>query len=73
MTPRNDHHLSPDAAEGVASATKHGFMYTLRKSLSTISLSSRRSAETVGSNTRDLRKQPQVRPWDGRLGGRSQG
>jgi hypothetical protein len=72
MTPRSDQHLSPDAAEGVTSATKHGFMYTLRKSLSSISLSSRRSADTVDPNTSDPRKQPQVRSWDG-LGGRSQG
>lgn len=73
MTPPSSQHLLPNAAEGVSPATKHGFMYTLRKSLSSISLSSRKSADTVGSNTSGLRKQPQVCSFsDGRLGDRPQ-
>lgn len=73
MTPRSNQHLSPDAAEGVSPGTKHGFMHTLRKSLSSISLSSRKSSDNVDSNASDLPKQPQVRGFlDGRIGGRSQ-
>jgi hypothetical protein len=60
MTAPSDQYLSPDATKGVSATAKHWFMRTLRKYLSSNSLSSQKSADTASSNASGSRKQPQV-------------